>query len=119
MLYSGHQNSQCSYSPSLTLFQPGALRGRCHLIGPSVIQQWKVSSGAACTVSTSEDLGAGLADQQGSDSWGGSVRFPAATVNFPPALSKHSLAPSAFFPRTILFTSRAGILDKEGFLLKL
>ncbi|XP_040602561.1 polycystic kidney disease protein 1-like 1 [Mesocricetus auratus] len=29
--------------------QPGALRGRCHLIGPSVIQQWKVSSGAACT----------------------------------------------------------------------
>ncbi|EGW04889.1 Polycystic kidney disease protein 1-like 1 [Cricetulus griseus] len=29
--------------------QPGALGGQCHLIGPSVIKQLKVSSGTACT----------------------------------------------------------------------
>ncbi|KAL1789670.1 polycystic kidney disease protein 1-like 1 [Sigmodon hispidus] len=29
--------------------QPGALGGQCHLIGPSVITQLKVSSGTACT----------------------------------------------------------------------
>ncbi|XP_055480017.1 polycystic kidney disease protein 1-like 1 [Psammomys obesus] len=33
---------------SLFLFQPGALGGQCHLIGPSVMTQLKVSAGPQC-----------------------------------------------------------------------
>lgn len=59
-----------SYLLTLFVFQPGALGGQCHLIGPSVIKQLKVSAGTACVVSTLGDSGTGPGRSvKLSDSW--------------------------------------------------